>query len=82
MATKENSSTLTPGEVIDKNFDIQAIALAAAALAGIEIEPGCSCERAMRQVGDMLATLAHHVDIAALEDKYGAKLAQPEGAQT
>jgi len=67
MTTKENTSRAPVGDVIDRVFDIQAIALSAAALAGSEMGGGCPAERAMLTVGAMLGQLATQIETAKLE---------------
>lgn len=70
MTTHENTSSPSPADVIDNIFDIQAIALSAAALAGSELGGGCPVERAMLQVGAMLAKVATQIEM--IEWKGGA----------
>lgn len=70
MATQENTSPLSAGDFIDRIFDIQAIAISAAALAGSELGGGSPAERAMLQVGAMLGKLAAQFEM--IECKGGA----------
>lgn len=70
MSTQENTSSLSAINFIDQIFDIQAIAISAAALAGSELGGGCPAERTMLQVGAMLGKLATQVEM--IEWKVGA----------
>lgn len=70
MATQENTSRVSAAEFIDQIFDIQAIAISAAALAGSEIGGGNPVERVMLQVGEMLGKLA--ADFERIEREGGA----------